>query len=184
MATLWTNADGLVVKFGRQDVAGGVNERPVVRHTNRSGLVQELVVDFDFNHLGSAETAAPTEWWDQDAGSGDTPDTPSGIHAFLPNGCFLRAARLLVKTAFTTGDAGALNLGLYQSDATAIDVDGIDSAIAAASLTDGAIITCDGADVGTLVGANDAYIGAHASTGGFTAGAARLVVEFELERDT
>ncbi len=64
MGNLWTNADGLTVHFETRDVAGGVNEKPTPRLTNRSGLEQEIVVDFDFNALAQTAAAAGTEWWE------------------------------------------------------------------------------------------------------------------------
>jgi hypothetical protein len=182
MGTKWTNSDGLTLTFGRRDVAGGVNERPLVRAVNRSGSEQELIVDFDFNHLGSAESAAPTEWWDEDASGGIVPDRPSNQHARIPANATLESATLYVKTAFA-GATANLNLGLYQADATAIDVDGIDAAIDILVIdADGDVVACDGVLIGADVGAADAFIGAHADTGAFTAGEARLVVRYTAQR--
>lgn len=182
MATLFTNGDGLTQRYGQPEDA----LKPYVRTAPACGAYGQLVVRFNSTHLGSAESEAPAEWWDEDFGGGSTPDSPSGLNASIPNGAVVTGAKLIVTTAFTTGDSGALNLGLYHSNGDVDDVDGIDVAIAAGTLTLGAVIDCNGAQVaagilgGAASGDRGLYLGGHASTGGFTAGAATLIVEYVM----
>ena len=185
MANYWSNPDGLRVTFGPRDIAGGTNERPIVRTVRTSGAEHELVVDFDYSHLGATETAAPTEWWDNDASGGTTPDSPSKLHAFIPANSRVVECKVYVETAFA-GATTDLIVGLYQSDGSTIDADGLVTATEGdiANLTAGAVIVGAGAlatndDVGTA----DAYIGAHAAGAGtMTAGTARLWLKYVRAR--
>ena len=89
------------------------------------------------------------------------------------------SARLEVLTAFAGGTS--YNLGLYQSDGTVIDADGIDAAVALASIdARGDLIECDGALIGASIGAAAGELRV-AATGTFTAGKAKLVVEYMEE---
>lgn len=155
----WTNEDGLVVKFG--------TERSAVLNQGTSALnagTQTLRFDItDATTLADTDTAAAD---------------PSA--ARIPANALITDAWFVVTTAFTSGGSAVLDLGLKQADGTNIDDDGIDAAVAVASLTDGAAINCDGADVGTQVGANDAYIMATFDTAAFTAGAGTLHVEYRI----
>jgi len=169
MANYYTNDDGLVRRFGTFDTV----TKPVVRVVPGNGLRKTLVVDFDFNHLG----ATVATWFTQDVGGGTTPDSPSGENAFIPNGSLIESAKLMVKTAWLSSDAATMNIGLYERDNTVIDADGIDAVIAVGALTADTDIACDGADIGTVTTA-DAYIGADWDDFAWTAGTARLLVEF------
>lgn len=93
----------------------------------------------------------------------------------IPAHSFIEAAYLKVGTAWAGGTN--INIGLAQTDGTVIDADGIDAAIATASLTANAIIDCDGALIGASVGANDAVLEV-TDTGTYTAGTATLVIEY------
>lgn len=97
----------------------------------------------------------------------------------LPANSRIRRATLTTITAFAGGTS--YNIGLYQSDGTVIDADGIDAAVATAAINaEGESVVCDGALVN-----NTAGIGAaagqvvFAATGTFTAGKARLTVVYE-----
>lgn len=93
----------------------------------------------------------------------------------IPADSFIEAAYLKVGTAWAGGTS--IDIGLAQTDGTVIDADGIDAAVATASLTANAIIDCDGALVGASVGSNDAVLEVTAS-GTYTAGTATLVIEY------
>lgn len=148
----WTNNDGLVVGFGIHDQD---NERP--GEVNRNELERELIVDYTYDNLPGATAS-------------------DGGKAFLPAGSFLVSATLIVDGVWT--DLTDMDIGFEQSDGTtAIDADGIDATLDAAACAAGAVIACDGADVGTVVSATlDAYIVATATAA--TAGSARLIVRY------
>lgn len=181
MGTLSTNNDGLVRHYGTRSTS----EYAVTRRPCKGGAIQELILDFDFNHIGLTTAT----FFDQDANGDGTNDSPSTAHAAMPAGSVLLRALLVVKDAFA-GASAALNIGTYQADGTAIDADGIDAAIAVGSLGAGAAIACNGAEVGTTVtntapsGSEDdgVYIAVDADTALFTAGSARLVIEYITPR--
>ena len=186
MGNYHTNNDGLTQHYETRDVAGGVNQKPAVRRTNRSGLEQELVVDFDFNALAQTAAAAGVEWWDEDSSlNGSNFDRPSNLHAFVPANSTIIACDVYVKTGLAGG--GGLAVGVYQLDGTVIDVDGLvvpgAEGATANIAADGDVVAGAGALVGANVGANDAYIGAF-SDGAITAGEARVVVRYVKERDS
>lgn len=154
----WTNADGLtVLMHGEQ---GDVKDNG----STVESMTQTLVVDID-----DATTLAATA------------PAPDANDAFIPAGSYIKNAYLIVETAFTSGGAATLNIGTYQSDGTAIDADGIDAAIALAALNAGdKVVVCDGVQVGgtTTVGSNKAYVEFDYDTAAYTAGKAKLYVEY------
>ena len=107
-------------------------------------------------------------------------DTPQDHDAFIPAGSYITGASLIVTTAFTSGGSATLTLGTYQQDGTVVDADGIDATVALAALAANKAVACDGAAVsGTAtVGANDVYVEAIYGTAAFTAGEAKLVIEY------
>jgi len=106
--------------------------------------------------------------------------TPQDHDAFIPAGSFITSASLIVTTAFTSGGSATLTIGAYQQDGTTVDADGIDATVALAALAANKGVACDGALVGgtATVGANDVYIEANYGTAAFTAGEAKLVIEY------
>lgn len=88
----------------------------------------------------------------------------------------VRKAHIRVLTAAAGGTS--YNFGLNQPDGTVIDADGIDAAIATATLVAGAHIECDGALIGKEIGAAAGQL-IVAATGTFTAGKYELVLEIE-----
>lgn len=112
-----------------------------------------------------------------DTNDDGTADAFASVLPVIESYSNIKKAQLFVLEAFTTGSSAALNIGTYQQNGTVIDADGIDAAIAVAALTRGAVIDCDGAQVGASIGANGAYINATPSTGSFTAGKALLRLE-------
>jgi len=106
--------------------------------------------------------------------------TPQDHDAFIPAGSFITSASLIVTTAFTSGGSATLTIGAYQQDGTTVDADGIDATVALAALAANKGVACDGALVGgtATVGAADVYIEANYGTAAFTAGEAKLVIEY------
>lgn len=156
MSTYYTNADGLTQRFGT------IDSENKGRKTNTRGELQELVLDIVGSELA---------------------DAASNEHlvgaASLPAGAHITKATLWVTAAFV-GATAVLDIGVYKSlDLSTIDDDGIDAAIAVAALVDNAEIACDGAIVDTTL-ANDSYIAASYDTAAFTAGVAKLVVEYMI----
>jgi len=105
-------------------------------------------------------------------------DAGNEMVATLPAGSQIVSAHVIVDSAMT-GTSGTLTIGTYEADGGgAIDLDGIDVAIAQAALLANTTIVCDGAQIGGgIVLAERAAI--VAVTGGtVTAGEFTLVVEY------
>lgn len=153
-ASFWTNPDGLVVGFGQRDVADNI---PAA--VNAGGAKRQLVMEIVGANL--ADTAEPTDFI---------------TGAFIPADSTIVAAYLTVTTAFA-GTNAVLDIGTYDAAGDAIDDDGIDAAIAMATLSDNYYVACDGGKIGTQVTVNN-YIAATYDTAAFTAGRAKLVIEY------
>jgi hypothetical protein len=152
---IWTNSDGLEVRFGLDRTT----EQPSGRTAGEEKTLVWTVAD--------ATTIADT---DTAAVAGD--------EAFIPSGAIIKDAYFVVDTAFTSGGSAALDIGLKQAAGTNIDDDGIDAAIALTEIdADDDVIACDGALVGTRM-ANDSYIMMTYDTAAYTAGAGKLVVKY------
>lgn len=148
----WTNTDGLEVRF-RNPEAGATGAG-----VSTLGSVKNLIVDFDF---ATAITAAA-----------------DSHEAFIPAGAYIKSATLIVTSAMA-GTSGTLTIGLAQKDGTVIDADGIDAAVAQATLVASAVVKCDGALAGgtVAIGAANGYV--YTSLGGtVTGGRGRLVIEY------
>lgn len=165
----WTNADGLVVRDGADDVVAPKGT------IERAGL-QRLVVKLTDAVVLEASTTDPftsvstVAFFDE--------NTPS-----IPAGSYITRAYLKVDTAFTTSNAAALDIGFMQANGTIVDADGIDAALAVATLGANAVVNCNGAAVGGVVLTSttlDTYVSFSrvVGQGPFTAGAATLVVEY------
>jgi len=105
---------------------------------------------------------------------------PQPNDAFIPAGSYITKASLVVTTAFTSGGSATLTIGLQQADGTIIDADGIDATVAVADLAANKAVVANGALVGgtATIGAADAYMSVIYGTAAFTAGAAKLVIEY------
>jgi hypothetical protein len=149
----YTNADGLrVLTFGAK---GEVNPTGNTCDTVRRTLVVKLA---------DASTLADVT----------IPDVT--LDAYIPADSVVLQAWLVVDTAFA-GATAVLDIGTFNSAGTAVDDDGIDAAIAMATLVDNLVVACNGAVIGTRVTA-DTYVGFSYDTAAFTAGAAVLYVEY------
>lgn len=155
---VWTNEDGLYVGFGTRKAeknTGGA-------HASR-GAIQTQTVKLYGPDMGDAVAASDLE-----------------NAARIPQDALLLSADLFVTTAFA-GATATLDIGIYDAaDDSAVDDDGVDAAIAVGTLTDNAVVACDGALVGTVM-AQESKIGASYDTAAFTAGEATLVVRYIVD---
>ena len=154
-ASLWSNSDGLVVGFGTRSV-----EQTASSKVSLGGQRQQIVMNVKLSDLA------------------DTLDTNDLVNApVIPAGAVLESAKLFVVDA-AVGATAVLDLGIAKAvDSTDIDDDGIDVAIATATLTDGAVIACDGAKIGTeLAYASKVY--ASYDTAAFTGGNIVVTIEY------
>lgn len=151
----WTNFDGLLVRYN--------NERSAVRMDGGESVSKQVF---------TYKVADATAITDTDTSA------PAADEAYLPAGAIILSSRFVVDTTFT-GATAVLDIGLKKADGTNIDDDGLDAAIAVASLTANAGITGDGALVGTKL-AFDSYVMFGYDTAAFTAGAGRLIVEWTM----
>jgi len=102
-------------------------------------------------------------------------DLNNGEDAAIPAGSFLKSATLFATTTLVGGTS--IDLGFVDAAGDAIDADGIVDAATLAEINAGHV--CDGADVGTVISASDdAYVSVSVVTGTFTAGVAKLVLEY------
>tara|TARA_Y100000992_G_scaffold301080_1_gene271120 strand:- start:9247 stop:9720 length:474 start_codon:yes stop_codon:yes gene_type:complete len=152
----YVNADGLeVLTAGEQGTAAK-------RGTSLSSQKKALVMNITGTEVPSSVA------------------TPQDHDAFIPAGSYITGASLIVTTAFTSGGSATLTIGTYEQDASVVDADGIDATIAVADLVANKAVACNGAAVGgtATVGAADVYIEAIYGTAAFTAGEAKLVIEY------
>lgn len=155
----YTNADGLYILTDRDQ--GGVGGEGVTAIAHR----QSLVIDITAANTGLTFGAANID-----------PLAPQ-----IPAGAIIVNADLVVTTAFTSGGSAALNIGTYLANGTAVAAAGIDSAVALTAIDAiGEVVQCDGTLVsGTAtVGTAPVYVGWEADTALFTAGAAKLIIEY------
>ena len=94
----------------------------------------------------------------------------------IPANATIVSSKWITGTAWAGGTS--LNVGLYQSNGTVIDADGLDAAIT--PTTAGAVIDGNGALVGATIGANAGELTV-AATGTYTAGTATVIVEYHVE---
>lgn len=152
----YVNADGLeILTAGEQGIAAK-------RGTSLSSQKKALVLNITGTEVPSAAA------------------TPQDHDAFIPAGSYITGAHLIVTSAFTSGGSATLTIGTYTQAGAAVDADGIDAAIALAAIGADKAVACDGAAVGgaDTVGANDVYVEAIYGTAAFTAGEAKLVIEY------
>ena len=153
----YTNADGLFVITN--NAQGAARDNGLHAQNGVKTMVFELK---DATALGTSDV------------------DPQPNDAFIPAGAYITKASLVVTTAFTSGGSATLGIGLQQADGTIIDADGIDAAVAVADLAANKAVVCNGALVGgtATVGAANAYMSLVYGTAAFTAGDAKLVIEY------
>ena len=152
----YVNADGLEV------LTAGEQGTPAKRGTSLSSQKKSLVMNITGTEVPSSVA------------------TPQDHDAFIPAGSYITGAHLLVSTAFTSGGSATLTVGTYTQAGAAVDADGIDATIAVADLAADKAVACNGAAVGgtATVGGADVYVEAIYGTAAFTAGEAKLVIEY------
>lgn len=161
----WVNDDGLVVKFNRDEAT-----HAVVGEVSVTGDFREIVVLVDYSKLEAAGTTTILS------------DTVR-----IPDGVWLDSAQFVVETAFdSAGEAAELTFGTIRMDrSTAHDADGIDVAIAEASIdAAGDTIDCDGQLINTTLSVtNDepVLLTALVGTEAFTAGRGYLTVRYRVK---
>ena len=161
----WYNEDGLRVLFEAEQAAPSTPSAAVV---STFGAKSQMVIDINYDNL-PAETT--------DTNNDGTNDGWSGADPYIPAGSYITSATLIVETAFAGGTS--YNFGLSEIDGTVIDADGLDAAVATAALGANDVVAMDGALVGgaATIGAANGYLKV-AATGTFTAGKAKLVIEY------
>lgn len=160
----WTNADGLTTWYGEDQATRPVPSMSGPVHT---GGTEQMVIDINYDNL-------PAETTDTD--NDGTNDGWNDNDPFIPAGSLILRAVIVVETAFAGGTS--YNFGLSEKDGSVIDADGIDAAVATAALAANLAVQCDGALVGgTALVQQDAYLKV-AATGTFTAGKAKLFIEY------
>lgn len=156
----WTNEDGLRVNFNLESAEN------VPVGVTTSGSNGKLIAEFDSQNPRNMDTAGNT----------------NGREVGIPPNSYVKSAHLVVTEAFTSAGSTTLTIGLAQDDGTAIDADGFDATIAKTAIDAvGDVVVCDGALVGGVVrtGTNYGYVYFTTGSGPWTAGKAKLIVEFE-----
>ena len=97
----------------------------------------------------------------------------NGLEYVIPANATIVSSTWRTNTAWAGGTS--LNVGLYQSDSTVIDADGLDAAIT--PTVAGAVIVGNGALVGASIGAAAGELTV-AATGTYTAGSATVIIEY------
>lgn len=152
-ASTWLNADGLRQGYGARD---SKNENAATVRTQGNIEVWQFPIDYDT--LATIGTA------------------PVSKSIPIPANSTILRGQLQVTTAFAGGTN--IDFGLMNSAGTAIDDDGLDSAVLTSAMTPAnTIVTFDGALIGANVGTADAYFGT-VVTGTYTAGAGIVTVEY------
>lgn len=163
----WTNDDGLQVPFGQDQAreTQGIMGKAVV-----PGPKEYVIVDLVFDDL-------PT--FTADLNNDGTLNGFSDSDAYIPAGSYITKASILVETAFTAAGAATLSIGTATQAGAALDADGIDATIAKTALAADLAVACNGALVaGTALTTADSYLTTTVATGPFTAGKAKLVIEY------
>ena len=155
----YTNADGLrVLTFKDQ---GAVQDQGATVYSP----LNYIVIDVNLADLTDTVTASDIDVNDP----------------VLPAGAAIQRVTVLMKEAATSGGSATLDIGTYVADGSAIDADGIDADIALTAIdADNDVVVCDGALVGGIfsTGASPSYIVPTYETAAFTAGRAKIVVEY------
>ncbi|MGL1886319.1 MAG: hypothetical protein OCD76_07370 [Reichenbachiella sp.] len=105
-------------------------------------------------------------------------DADNEMVAVLPAGSQIVSAHLIVDTAMD-GTSGTMTIGTYQADGGgAVDLDGIDVAVAQAVLLANTTIVCDGAQIGGGIVLAERSAVVVVTGGTVTAGEFTLIVEY------
>jgi len=162
----WVNSDGLGVNFG-------INQAAAVN-------AGELEVDGDLFQIAipiADATAIPAT-----ASSVTITETIT-----VPDNARVESVSLYVTTAFTSGGAATLDIGLFNDDGDGTfsvnDANGLVAGSAVAALVNDAKVSGAGAQVGTRVqgtGNRGLAVSYGYGTAAFTAGAADIIIRYRL----
>ena len=154
---VWTNADGLRVRFGTEKARDAKEGSP-----RQAGAYKVYEFEIDGKDL-QLHTDTQERFLNR---------TPS---VYLPAGHLLVEAKLVTMTPFQ-GSGATLTLGLAEQNGTTVDADGIDATIALTAIDAvGETVTCDGQLIGTILAKNSALT-VTVGTASYTAGKAKLLV--------
>lgn len=152
----WTNADGLYIKYGEDESKHGLGGK--VDETGGIHTLEFVINASDFNALTN---------------------TILSDAVFIPSNALIISSNFLVETAFA-GATATVDFGLVRKNRTTeIDFDGLDAAIAVASLTAKASINGDGALIGTRL-SQPALVTARNNTADLTAGKGILTITYRV----
>ena len=159
----WLNNDGLTIKYGLEQAEQAKGGK-VPTGAGSKGVLEVTITGTDV-----PSTDAPVE-----------------KRIGVPQGATIVSATLYVTTTFTSGGSATLDVGLMADDGDGTysteDDDGFLSAIAVATLVDGAQVAMDGAyltaQVGTETDDRDYVVSYGYNTAAFTAGVGKLVIEY------
>lgn len=147
----WTNSDGLTMYYGPEEVTASKTGEFMFRDKNR--ITEAKIVGTELNAFGTI--------------------TYLNRNVSLDVGEIIERVELYVDTAFTSGGAATLDVGLYRTSGVAYDDNGFIEAQAVAGLTKGATIV----GAGELINDTLLYksiLVCRVNVANFTAGAARL----------
>lgn len=172
---MWTNADGLQVRFG-SDWADGAVRKNRAGTLSTMGAIKQIEVDLDLKLLPVGVS------FSADLNNDGTRDGFYNGDVSIPaNASIVNAYIVMGETAV---GGTSIAVGLFQANGTAINATGIFTATGAvtANLTAGKRVNGDGAftaaTAGTAgIGANKGFIGI-TTVGTFTAGKGRLVIAY------
>lgn len=172
----YTNADGLQVRFASDWKSNAVrfNRAGTV---NSYGRIKEFVIDVDLKKLPAGAVS-----YTVDLNNDGTLDGFYGGDVAIPANASIVGGHLTMGEAAAGGTSIAV--GLFQEDGTAIDADGLITAVAGvtANMAAGDRINLDGAFAATTAGTNgigaaNGYV-AFTTVGTFTAGRGQLVIQY------
>jgi len=154
----WSNPDGLVQYFGPRYTENSIAMSKPPANGERVVEIYVRGEDIPASVADAATLAA---------------DKRSVI---IPAGAYIVSSTLLVDELFA-GASSTLDIGLTSVADVVSDMNGLDAAIALATLVAGADVAGDGALVGTKLAAASRIVFGY-GTAAFTAGSARLVVKY------
>lgn len=158
----WLNQDGLVVGFGTRSMSTNV----AVRSNDTDGDVNRLIMRVVGEDVPAAAAAT-----DDGLSSG----------AVIPAGATILGATFTVIEAFVGANA-VLDIGTYNATTKAqIDADGVDALAVANIDAVGDVVTCDGADLNTVLSVPNQIAVELTDANAFTAGEGILVLEYVTE---
>ncbi len=155
----WLNQDGLLVKLGVDEAVNNVGgEYSFTGNVHYS----------EYDIIGTSITSTLSIFSD---------------NAFIPRGARIQSVSLYVETAFTSGGAATLDIGLINGSdrGTVISATGLVAGATVASLSLGANIAGAGASINTNITApSGALLAIRWGTAAFTAGRGKLRVNWYM----